>query len=173
MEAGVAVTVLGIQAQPVAPRNSGAQLVTVMVLAAWEFKFQIWIQKLPDYQAMLLVWAPPPITCAFTATVQDSSIGEWAHFHQLWLALIAFHGYAHGCAYMLKCHPLYLLGFELEDFETCKCVFSASNSVAHLVWHASHFHYLQFIDLHFQQWDDDKYPDLSKLNTFMLVRSLY
>ena len=39
-------------------------------------------------------------------------------------------------ACMLKCHPLYLLGFGLEDLETCKCVFSASNSVACLVQHS-------------------------------------
>ena len=113
------------------------------------------------------------IACAFTATVRDSSIGERACRHRLWLALNAFHGYAHGRTCMLKCHPLYLLGFGLEDLETCERVFSASNSVARLVRHTSHFHYLQFIDLHFQQWDDDWYLDLSKPNTFLLVRPFY
>ncbi|KAF8513285.1 hypothetical protein JB92DRAFT_228676 [Gautieria morchelliformis] len=41
----------------------------------------------------------------------------------------------------------------------------SSNAVARLIRHGSYFHYLQFIDLHFQQWDDDKYL---KLTNFML-----
>ena len=113
------------------------------------------------------------IACAFTVTVWDSSIGEWAYLHRLLLALNAFHGYAHGCACMLKFHPLYLSGLGLEDLETCERVFSASNSVAPLVRHTSHFPYLQFINLHFQPWDNDKYLDLSKQTTLMLVRSFY
>ncbi|KAF8481388.1 hypothetical protein JB92DRAFT_3085880 [Gautieria morchelliformis] len=67
------------------------------------------------------------------------------------------------CSFMatLKWHPMYLPGVGLEDLETCERLFSASNAVARLIRHASYFHYLQFIDLHFQQWDDDKYLELT------------
>ncbi|KAF8512205.1 hypothetical protein JB92DRAFT_2830899 [Gautieria morchelliformis] len=57
---------------------------------------------------------------------------------------------------------MYLAGVGLEDLETCERLFSASNAVARLIRHASYFHYLQFIDLPFQQWDDDKYLELRK-----------
>ncbi|KIM62949.1 hypothetical protein SCLCIDRAFT_24546, partial [Scleroderma citrinum Foug A] len=50
----------------------------------------------------------------------------------------------------------------LEDFETCERVFSSSNATAALIRHASHFHYVQYLELHFSQWDADKYAELSR-----------
>jgi hypothetical protein len=61
----------------------------------------------------------------------------------------------------LQNHPLYLLGFGLEDLATCECVFAGSNPATRLIRHASYFHWLQFIDLQFDQWDKDKYAELS------------
>ncbi|KAF8510085.1 hypothetical protein JB92DRAFT_2728674, partial [Gautieria morchelliformis] len=104
------------------------------------------------------------IACSFMATVHNSSLSEDAHNKRLTMALNAFHGHAHGRLCQLKWHPMYLPGVGLEDLETCERLFSASNAIARLIRHASYFHYLQFIDLHFQQWEDDKYL---KLTNFM------
>jgi Kyakuja-Dileera-Zisupton transposase len=101
------------------------------------------------------------IACSFSATVRNSSLATDAHTQRLIMALNSFHGHAHGRQCQLRWHPMYLHGLGLEDLETCERLFSASNAVARLTRHASYFHYLQFIDLHFQQWDDDKYLELS------------
>lgn len=102
------------------------------------------------------------IGCSATATVAASSIGEKADIHRLTLAVNAFHGHAHNRMCQLRFHPLYLKGYGIEDLETCERVFSGSNSTARLIRHASYFHWLQFLDLHFDQWDKDRYHDLSK-----------
>jgi hypothetical protein len=101
------------------------------------------------------------IGCSFTSTIASSSLGAEAERLRLRLAVNAFHGHAHNRACQLRYHPLYLDGVGLEDLETCERVFSASNSVARLIRHASYFHWLQFLDLHFDQWDLDKYAELS------------
>ncbi|KAG1787600.1 uncharacterized protein HD556DRAFT_1448609 [Suillus plorans] len=62
---------------------------------------------------------------------------------------------------VLQNHPLYLNGLGLEDLETCEHIFASSNSAAVLIRHASYFHWMQFLDLHFDQWDMDRYFDLS------------
>jgi hypothetical protein len=77
------------------------------------------------------------------------------------MAVNAFHGHTHNRACQLCFHPLYLHGLGLEDLETCEQIFSASNSVAWLIHHASHFYWLQFLNLHFNQWDLKKYAELS------------
>ncbi|KAF8527482.1 hypothetical protein BU17DRAFT_73909 [Hysterangium stoloniferum] len=101
------------------------------------------------------------IACSFTSTVNNSSLSKWAHQCHLQLLLNSFHGYAHERKCQLVYHPMYHTSVGLEDMETCERVFSASNSVARGVHHASHFHWGQFLDLHFQQWDEDKYLELS------------
>ena len=73
----------------------------------------------------------------------------------------AFHGFARNRICQLQNHPLYLTGFGIEDLETCERIFSSSNSAAVLIRHASLFHWTQYLDLHFDQWDSDKYLELS------------
>jgi hypothetical protein len=109
------------------------------------------------------------IACSFMTTVRNSSLRNRAHNHRLTMALNAFHGHAHGRSCQLHWLPLHLPGFGLEDMETCERVFSASNAVARLVRHSSYFHYMQFIDLHLQQWDEDKYCELSECFAFIIV----
>ncbi|KAG1761272.1 hypothetical protein EDD22DRAFT_954188 [Suillus occidentalis] len=60
-------------------------------------------------------------------------------------------------------------GFGLEDLETMEHVFSASNAVAHTMHYAT-----QALNLHFQQWDDDKYQELSKflMNNYVQAQGL-
>ncbi|KAG1729220.1 uncharacterized protein EDB91DRAFT_1085831 [Suillus paluster] len=101
------------------------------------------------------------IGCSLAKTVAASSIHDKAADHQLLLAVNAFHGYAHNRKCQLRHHPLYLGGFGLKDLETCEQIFAGSNAAASLIQHVSHFHYVQYLDLHFDQWDTDKYLELS------------
>ncbi|KAG2070570.1 hypothetical protein BDR04DRAFT_983833, partial [Suillus decipiens] len=109
------------------------------------------------------------IGCSSCKTVATSSIAAKAHANNLVIAVNAFHGYAHNRQCQLANHPLYLNGFGIEDLEMCERIFSSSNSVALLIRHASYFHWVQFLDLHFDQWDKDKYLELS---VFFLSESL-
>ncbi|KAG2069517.1 hypothetical protein BDR04DRAFT_1021210, partial [Suillus decipiens] len=83
------------------------------------------------------------IGCSSHKTIAASSIGNLATKLNLIVAVNAFHGYAHNCWCQLHHHPLYLQGFVL-------------------ICHSSYFHCIQFIDLHFDQWDQDKYLELSR-----------
>ncbi|KAG2341488.1 hypothetical protein BDR05DRAFT_976866 [Suillus weaverae] len=85
------------------------------------------------------------IGCSLMKTVAASSIRDKAADHHLLLAVNAFHGHAHNCKYL----------------ETCERIFTGSNATALLIWHPSHFHYVQYLDLHFDQWDTDRYLELS------------
>ncbi|KAG2364991.1 hypothetical protein BDR07DRAFT_1449948 [Suillus spraguei] len=101
------------------------------------------------------------IGCSSYKTVAASSICAKADEYNLTIAVNASHGYAHNHPCQLKNHPLYLDSFGIEDLETCECIFSSSNSAASLICHASYFHWVQFLNLHFDQWDKDKYLELS------------
>ncbi|EJD38508.1 hypothetical protein AURDEDRAFT_22745, partial [Auricularia subglabra TFB-10046 SS5] len=87
------------------------------------------------------------IGCALQGTLSRSSLGERAKQLGLRVRMNSFHGYGHNRLCQVTEHPLYIDGFGLEDLETCERVFGRSNHVAGGVRHASHFHYLQFIDL--------------------------
>ncbi len=99
------------------------------------------------------------IACSFTVTLGNSSLGDQARELGFKLAVNAFHGHAHNRLCQLRFHPQFLKIFGLEDLETCERIFSASNAVARTVRFSSHFHWLQFIDLHFDQWNRDRYFD--------------
>jgi len=112
------------------------------------------------------------IGCSLSATLAASSIAQMARVANVQLIVNTFHGHAHNRMCQLQYHPLYLPGTGLEDFETCERVFSSSNATAALICHASYFHYIQYLDLHFSQWDADKYAELSTLLLFCLVQQL-
>ncbi|KAF8591223.1 hypothetical protein K439DRAFT_1644435 [Ramaria rubella] len=92
------------------------------------------------------------IACSHVAMVTASSIADKAKCHRLVLAVNAFHGQAHNLICQLNNHPTYLPGVSIEDLETCERVFASSNAIARV----------QFIDLHYRQWDEDKYLELSR-----------
>ena len=103
------------------------------------------------------------IGCVHKVTVTASSISEKAQDLRLQVAVDAFHGHAHNrlCQLSNPHHPLFLKGFGLEDLSTCERIFAGTNPVTRLIRHASHFHWLQFLDLQMDQWDKDKYLELS------------
>ncbi|KAI6015817.1 hypothetical protein PISMIDRAFT_18434 [Pisolithus microcarpus 441] len=102
------------------------------------------------------------VGCVSKKTIASSSLGKEAQEKQLKVVVNAFHGFAHNRMCQLENHPLYQVGFGNEDLETCECIFSSSNNTAPLIHHASEFHWKQFLDLHFSQWDSDKYLELSR-----------
>ncbi|KAI0751728.1 hypothetical protein C8Q80DRAFT_1098477 [Daedaleopsis nitida] len=104
------------------------------------------------------------IACSFKTTVARSSIGDKATRHRLQLTVNAFHGHAHNHLYQLRNHPLYQKKYGLEDLETCERIFSASNAVTRTIRFASHFHWLQLIDLHFNQWNRNRYLELGRFS---------
>lgn len=111
------------------------------------------------------------IKCSLDTTVPNSPmLSTKAAQQRLQFIVAAFHAYKHGRLCQLKYHPAYREGVGLEDLEVMERVFSASNAVAPCVQYASRFHWQQFLDLHFTQWDEDKYGELSVL-TFYLISS--
>ncbi|KIY47446.1 hypothetical protein FISHEDRAFT_45344, partial [Fistulina hepatica ATCC 64428] len=103
------------------------------------------------------------IGCAFEGTLSRSSLAPKVKENKLRCCVNAFHGTAHNAACQTKYHPDVIEGMGLEDLETCEHIFSSSNQLARLTRYATAFHRHQFIDLHFQQWDEDKYTNLGKM----------
>jgi KDZ transposase-like protein len=99
------------------------------------------------------------IGCAFSRTLQTTSL---KNTFEGTCTVPAMHGYAHNKRCQLSFHPINTIGAGLEDFETCERFFSSSNNCAALTRHASTFHRLQFLDLHFRHTDSEKYGNLGK-----------
>lgn len=102
------------------------------------------------------------IGCSFSETVKNSAlVGPVARENDLEFVVCAFHGYAHNRLCQLSHHPLYRNGYGIEDLEGMERVFSSTNGVACGIRYTSQFHWTQSLDLHFTQWDEDKYHELS------------
>ncbi|KAG1891130.1 hypothetical protein F4604DRAFT_1876299 [Suillus subluteus] len=102
------------------------------------------------------------IACSFSKTIAASSINDKVKHAYHYFVVNAFHGHAHNRRCQLQYHTFYQKGLGIEDLETCERVFAGLNAVAPLIRHASYFHWLQFIDLQFDQWDQDRYEELSQ-----------
>lgn len=103
------------------------------------------------------------IGCAFQKTIATSSLGPSFSASFSRCLVNAYHGYTHNYACQCKNHPGVVEGVGLEDFETMERVFSSSNEVAGVTRHATGYRRRVFIDLHFQQWDDEKYCNLGTM----------
>lgn len=108
------------------------------------------------------------IGCSFQTTVKHSSLGTRFDERGCRCCTNAFHGTAHNYACQVKNHPNIIEGMGLEDLETLERVFSASNNLASVTRYASSFRRRTFIDLFFQQWNDEKY-----LNTGVMLYNNY
>ncbi|KAG1869624.1 hypothetical protein F4604DRAFT_1881480 [Suillus subluteus] len=102
------------------------------------------------------------IGCSYGKTVAASSISSKASANHHRFLVNSFHGHAHNRQCQIQYHLLYQKGLGIEDLEMCEQIFSGSNAVVPVIRHASYFHWLQFIELHFDQWDLDKYSELSR-----------
>lgn len=88
-------------------------------------------------------------------------LGTDAKAKGLQVIVNAFHGWAHNRLCQLKYHPAYRTGMGLEDLESLERFFSSSNTIARTIRHATKFHWHQAVDLHFRQWGEEKYQELS------------
>lgn len=103
------------------------------------------------------------IGCSLQSTVQDSIlVGPLAKSSRLLILVNAFHSWAHNHLCQVYNHPLYVEGVEIEDLETMERLFSSSNTVAPCIHLATKYHWKQALDLHFCQWDEDKFVELGK-----------
>ncbi|KAL6307295.1 hypothetical protein BKA93DRAFT_815979 [Sparassis latifolia] len=81
------------------------------------------------------------IGCRFSNIIDESSLGETFQCMNCQCCINAFHGYSHSHFCQTQHHPNIIEGMGIEDLETLKCIFSASNQLA-------------------AQWDNDKYLNL-------------
>jgi hypothetical protein len=100
------------------------------------------------------------INCVLDVTLRNSSLKDEVDKKRLQCVVDAFHCWAHKRSCQLKYHPLYRSGFGLEDLSTCERLFSSLNGTARNIRHSSSFHWMQSIDLHVQQVNEDRYASL-------------
>ncbi|KAH9924228.1 uncharacterized protein B0H18DRAFT_878076 [Fomitopsis serialis] len=99
------------------------------------------------------------IACAFTKTVETSSIGAKARAARFSGVVAAFHGYSHNRGCQLDWHPLYMEGVGKEDFEGCERLFSESNALAVGTRLSTAFHRHQAIEEFFGHWAERKHVE--------------
>jgi len=97
------------------------------------------------------------IACAFSKTLDRTSLGPKAQEHRLHCIVPAFHGHSHNHGCQVNWHPMYIDGAGTEDFEECERTFKSSNELAGVTRLSTPFHRLQQIDQHFNFHDADKY----------------
>ncbi|KAG6852477.1 hypothetical protein C0991_011677 [Blastosporella zonata] len=103
------------------------------------------------------------IGCKFKVTVNTSSLGPEFASKGCQFCVDAFHGYTHNYLCQLFDHPNAVDGIGLEDLETMERVFSASNALSSITCYMTAYRRRVFIDLHFQQWDAEKYTNLATM----------
>ena len=103
------------------------------------------------------------IGCVFQKTILSSSLGTQFSESKSRCCVNAFHGYSHNFPCQTKNHPNVIDGVGIEDLETMERIYSSSNQVASVTRYASAYHRRIFIDMFFQQWDEDKYQNLAMM----------
>ena len=103
------------------------------------------------------------IGCVFQKTISSSSLGAQFTESESHCCVNAFHGYSHNFSCQTQNHPNVINGMGIEDLETMERIFSSSNQVAGVTRYASAYHRRVFVDMFFQQWDDDKYRNLASM----------
>jgi hypothetical protein len=103
------------------------------------------------------------IGCVFGGTILSSSLGSRFQESGSRTCVNAFHGYSHHYKCQCKNHPNNITGMGLEDLETLERIFSASNALAVVTRYASAYRRRMYIEMHFKQWDEDKYSNLATM----------
>ena len=103
------------------------------------------------------------IGCVFGRTILSTSLGAKFQASGSRTCVNAFHGYSHNYECQCTNHPNNIVGMGLEDLETLERVFSASNALAVVTRYASAYRRRMYIEMHFKQWDADKYSNLATM----------
>ena len=103
------------------------------------------------------------IGCSLQVTIRCSSLGP--HFTETNCKCIVndFHRYTHNWACQKLNHLNIITGLGLEDLETLEHIFRTSNTIAAVMCYSTAFHHHVYIDQFCQQWDDDKYLNLTNM----------
>ncbi|KAH0827426.1 hypothetical protein J3R83DRAFT_4095 [Lanmaoa asiatica] len=100
------------------------------------------------------------IHCAFTKTLNRSTLGPAVRARHIDGVVPSFHGHAHNRMCQVQHHPKYKHSAGKEDFETCERTFSDSNALASEIRNATDFHRHQALEEHFKFADFDRYASL-------------
>ena len=100
------------------------------------------------------------IGCSLKKTIVSSSLGPKLKAKNCKCCINTFHGHTHNWVCQRENQPNVIKGLGLEDLETLKRIFSASNSVATITRYLTAYCCRVFIDLFLQQWDEEKYANL-------------
>ena len=104
------------------------------------------------------------IGCVFGNTILSTSLlGAKFRDSGSRTCVNAFHGYSHNYKCQSKNHPNNIVGMGLEDLETLERVFSSSNALAAVTRYSSAYRRRLFIEMHFKQWNEDKYANLATM----------
>jgi hypothetical protein len=103
------------------------------------------------------------IGCVFGGTILSTSLGTRFWDSGSRTCFNAFHGYSHIYQCQCKNHPNNITGMGLEDLKTLERVFSSSNVLAVVTQYTSVYHRRLYIKMHFSQWDEDKYSNLTTM----------
>jgi hypothetical protein len=103
------------------------------------------------------------IGCVFGGTIASTSLGAKFRESGSRTCVNAFHGYSHNYQCQCKNHPNNITGMGLEDLETLERVFSSSNALAVVTRYSSAYRRRLYIEMHFSQWDEDKYSNLATM----------
>ncbi|KAG6835638.1 hypothetical protein H0H93_016291 [Arthromyces matolae] len=113
------------------------------------------------------------IGCRLEKTISTTSLAESFANQQCRCCVNAFHGFTHNYLCQLYHHPNNIVGMGLEDLETLERVFSSSNGLGSITRYMTAFRRRMFIDLHFQQWDAEKYANLATMLHQNYVQALH
>ena len=103
------------------------------------------------------------IACSLQKMIATSSLRPTFECKKCLCVVNAFHGYSHNWACQKVNHLNVISGLSLKDLETLEQIFSASNAVAAVTHYCTAFHRRVYIDLFCQQWDNDKYLNLTNM----------
>ncbi|CDO69485.1 hypothetical protein BN946_scf184662.g5 [Trametes cinnabarina] len=112
------------------------------------------------------------IGCTFKETVANSCLSAEACELGMRFCVNAFHGYSHSYDCQVVNHPNMIVGMGIEDVEALERVFLASNQLVPVIRYATPYLQHMLIDLHFQQWDHEKYSNLGLMLYNNLVQAL-
>jgi len=103
------------------------------------------------------------IGCVFGGTVLSTSLGPKFRNSGSRTCVNAFHGYSHNYECQCRNHPNNITGMGLEDLETLEQVFGSSNALTPVTQYTSTYRRRLFIEMHFKQWNEDKYLNLATM----------
>ncbi len=112
------------------------------------------------------------VGCSFLQTVNHSSLADQFKECEGHLCVNAFHGYSHAHSCQLYHHPNVIPGMGIEDLETMERIFSISNQLAPIIRYTTAYRRRVLIDMHFQQWDHDRYLALGAFLRNNFVQAL-